>query len=242
MTHENLETAADWDNDTMSRITIHMGHYGSGKTELSLNRIHALHQQNLPVTLVDLDIVNPYFRSGEHKEELEALGVRVIRPNFEGTNVDVPSLPAEIMSIFADRTSQVIIDVGGDPSGASALGRYHQSIMADDHSVQCIINAARPFTSTVEDTCDMIDMLQQRSRLRIHHLFSNTNVARETTPDVIIDGQKMIEEVAQRTGIPIIGIGVLDTLIPVMPHDFMHRYSKMIVPMKLRMRQPWMDQ
>ena len=87
----------------MSRITIHIGHYGSGKTELSLNLVHELLKQGNKVTLADLDIVNPYFRSGEHKEALEKLGAKVIRPNFEGTNVDVPSLPADVVSVFVDK-------------------------------------------------------------------------------------------------------------------------------------------
>jgi len=78
----------------MKRITLHIGHYGSGKTEYSLNKVKKLADQGKKAVLVDLDIVNPYFRSGEHEKDLNKLGIKVIKPNFEGSTVAVPSLPA----------------------------------------------------------------------------------------------------------------------------------------------------
>ena len=51
-------------------------------------------------TLVDLDIVNPYFRSGEKAEEMEKAGVRMLMPTFAMTTVDIPALPAEIQSVY----------------------------------------------------------------------------------------------------------------------------------------------
>ena len=112
----------------MSKTTIFLGHYGSGKTELSIMKAFLLSLQGHSVTLVDLDIVNPYFRSGEQKEKLEKQGIRVIMPNFEGTTVAVPSLPGEINSVFDNENTYSVFDVGGSPSGATAIGRYSSKI------------------------------------------------------------------------------------------------------------------
>ena len=82
------------------RYTVLTGNYGSGKTELALNIALRLAGAGKKVTLVDLDIVNPYFRSAEKAAEMEAAGIRVLMPTFAMTTVDIPALPAEIQSVF----------------------------------------------------------------------------------------------------------------------------------------------
>lgn len=225
----------------MSRITVHIGHYGSGKTELSLNLVRKLLKQGEKVTLVDLDIVNPYFRSGEHKDALEKLGAKVIRPNFEGTNVDVPSLPPDVISAFTDKTAKVILDVGGDASGATALGRYHTDIEEDDYIVKCVVNTARPFTTNAEDIVEMVRSLEKASKLKVNTLVHNTNVARETTADMIVEGQKIVEDAAKMLDVDVSGIGVLETLIDELPKDFYEEHKDIITPVELYMRKDWMD-
>ena len=225
----------------MNRITVHIGHYGSGKTELSLNLAHKMIKEGKKVTLVDLDIVNPYFRSGEHKEELEKLGVKVIRPNFEGTNVDVPSLPADVMTAFIDKSSYVIIDVGGDSSGATALGRYHQDVEDDDSIVKCIVNTSRPFTSTSEDIVEMVAQLEKASKLKVDMLVNNTNVAKETTADMLVISQPMVEDAAKVLGLKVSQIGAIQETVNELPKDFYDKYREIITPIKLFMRKDWMD-
>lgn len=225
----------------MNRVTVHIGHYGSGKTELSLNMIRSLLKQGEKATLVDLDIVNPYFRSGEHKEDLEKLGAKVIRPNFEGTNVDVPSLPAAVVTAFTDKTSKVVLDVGGDASGATALGRYHVDIEEDDYIVKCVVNTHRPFTKTAREIVEMVRGLEKASKLKVDILINNTNVARETTADMIVNSQPIVEEAAQMLGIKVEGIGAMQNIIDELPKDFYAKYKDIITPVELYMRKDWMD-
>ena len=47
----------------IKRVTLFAGHYGSGKTNIAVNWAKYLKSQNKSVTIVDLDIVNPYFRT-----------------------------------------------------------------------------------------------------------------------------------------------------------------------------------
>ena len=111
-----------------SRMIVLTGNYGSGKTEIALHLAETFAEKE-KTTLVDLDIVNPYFRSGEKAEELRQKGVRVLMPTFAMTTVDIPALPAEIQSVFESDADRVIFDVGGDDTGAAALGRYYPSFM-----------------------------------------------------------------------------------------------------------------
>ena len=66
------------------RYLVLTGNYGSGKTELALN-LALKYAQTCKTTLVDLDIVNPYFRSGEKAEEMQQAGVRMLMPTYAMT-------------------------------------------------------------------------------------------------------------------------------------------------------------
>ena len=110
------------------------GNYGSGKTEIALN-LALESAKRMKTTLVDLDIVNPYFRSGEKADELRNAGVRTLMPTYAMTTVDIPALPAEIQSVFEVPSDRVIFDVGGDDTGAAALGRYYPSFTATNKQI-----------------------------------------------------------------------------------------------------------
>ena len=71
----------------MKKYLIIIGNFGSGKTELALN-IAFEAAETKKVTFVDLDIVNPYFRSTERKAELEAAGIRLLSPSFTNLGVE----------------------------------------------------------------------------------------------------------------------------------------------------------
>ncbi len=178
------------------------GNYGSGKTELALNL--AMHfSRECRTTLVDLDIVNPYFRSGEKAEEMEKAGVRMLMPTFAMTTVDIPALPAEIQSVFEVPTDKVIFDVGGDDTGAAALGRFYPSFIArrEQTAMLFVVNCMRPLTKDADDIIDLAQRISNRGRLRIDALINNTNLADQTEPDMIEAGEKTVLECAERMGI-----------------------------------------
>ena len=53
----------------MKRITLITGHYGSGKTNFAVNLALRQAAEGKKVTVVDLDIVNPYFRTHSSAEK-----------------------------------------------------------------------------------------------------------------------------------------------------------------------------
>lgn len=184
------------------KYVVFTGNYGSGKTELALNLALASSREGA-TTLVDLDIVNPYFRSGEKADTLRQAGVRVLMPTFAMTTVDVPALPPEIQSVFETPCERVVFDVGGDDTGAAALGRYAPSFQRlRGETVTClIINCMRPLTQKAEDIADMGQRIIARGRLGIDMLVNNTNLADLTEPDMLRAGYKEVLKAADMLGV-----------------------------------------
>ena len=184
------------------RFAVLVGNYGSGKTELSLNLALQCAGQG-STTLVDLDIVNPYFRSGEKAEERKAAGIRVLTPTFAMSTVDIPALPAEIQSVFETPCDRVIFDVGGDDTGAAALGRYAPSFAKERGNtlVALVVNCMRPLTQTAEDIVDLARRIEMRGRMKIDVIINNTNLADKTEPDMLIAGDEIIREAAKQLGV-----------------------------------------
>ena len=190
------------------------GNYGSGKTEIALNLAFQEIRKHAVTTLVDLDIVNPYFRSGEKAEELRKAGIRVLMPTFALTTVDIPALPAEIQSVFETPADRVIFDVGGDDTGAAALGRYYPSFMSRraETSVWMVVNCMRPLTQTTEAILEMAGRIQQRGRLALNGFINNTNLANRTTPEMIMEGETKVLDCAKQLGIQVLTAGLPDIL------------------------------
>ena len=187
-----------------SRFIVLTGNYGSGKTEIALNLALGYARDGQKTTLVDLDIVNPYFRSGEKKAEMEQAGIRMLMPTYALTTVDIPALPAEIQSVFEIPSDRVVFDVGGDDTGAAALGRYHPAFDARKENVQMalVVNCMRPLTQDEEDIIDLAERISRRSRMRIDMLINNTNLADSTIPEMVESGERIVRSCAKRMGIP----------------------------------------
>lgn len=185
------------------RISIFTGHFGSGKTEVAVNYAFKLSEMYIKTAIVDFDIVNPYFRTADVRKELERRGIKVLAPLYANTNVDVPSLPPEINMLFENKDYHIVFDVGGDDLGAKVLSRYNTEILADDSEMYFVINTRRPMTLSDKGIEKMIRDIEESSRLKVDWLVNNTNLLWETTPEVIREGGKIIEEVSGRLGIPV---------------------------------------
>ena len=185
-----------------SQYFVLTGNYGSGKTELALNMALQFSEE-YKTTLVDLDIVNPYFRSGEKAEEMRRAGIRMLMPTYAMTTVDIPALPAEIQSVFEVPSDKVIFDVGGDDTGAAALGRFYPSFMArrEQTKVLFVINCMRPLTREMDEIIDLAERIQSRGRLKFDMLINNTNLEDLTEPEMIEKGEEVTLACAKQLGV-----------------------------------------
>ncbi len=186
----------------MRRINVFTGHFGSGKTEIAINYAIKLAKQGEKVTLVDIDIVNPYFCSRDVKEELQSFGVRLISANPHFSNAELMVVPPEVVSAFNDKSHKVIFDIGGDDMGAVALGQYNRYFKEEPYDMYLVVNNNRPLTSNAEDAEKYLKEIEKASRLKVNYLISNTNLSNETTIEDILRGDEEVSKLSKRLNIP----------------------------------------
>lgn len=184
-------------------ITIICGHYGCGKTNLALNLALEAADSG-PVTLVDMDVVNPYFRSSDYRGLLKDSGVRLIAPVFAGTTLDTPTLPPEIQSVFAPGAGQVFIDAGGDDVGATALGGLSASLHRAGYRLIYVINRYRVQSQTPEDCAELLREIEAVSRLRATGIVNNSHLGVETAWEDVKAALSFAKATARATGLPLL--------------------------------------
>lgn len=186
------------------RVTVFTGHYGSGKTSLAVNWALRLSESGRAVTVADLDIVNPYFRTTDRRRELEARGVKLIASPFANSNLDLPALPAELYAAVEDREGYAVLDVGGDDRGAVALGRYVPFILAEgDYEMLFVVNFCRPLTRTAFDALGVLREVEAACGLPATALVNNSNLGRETTADTILSTLERMRELSSLANLPV---------------------------------------
>ena len=190
----------------MKKMYVLIGNYGSGKTELALNFAFNAAAEGRRTELLDLDMVNTYFRLTDPGRMTKMHEIRLVSPNYANSGIETLSLPAEVQSAFAMDWDTVVFDVGGDAVGSTALGRYHEDFMALEEGeleVLNVVNIRRPLAGTVEKIIKLQEEMQIHSRLKITGMINNTNLAQVTGPDELRDGYEMLKEVSKLTGVPV---------------------------------------
>ena len=188
----------------LKKYTIITGHYGSGKTNFAANLAVKAAENGEKVTVVDLDIVNPYFRSADFAELFEKKGISLAAPLYANTNLDIPALSFNIED-FMSTDGKVIVDVGGDDSGASALARYKEFLLqnADDIEGICVINMYRYLTWTAAEAVEFMREIENASGIPMSAIVNNSNLGEETTAETIENSSAYADEVCRLTGLPL---------------------------------------
>lgn len=183
------------------------GHFGCGKTNVSVGLALAQARVSGRGALVDLDIVNPYFRAADAATLMKDAGIDLIVPRYANTNVDLPSLGGDISSVFAregaDPEYRTVFDVGGD-NGAVALGRYNAAFTASGYSMIYVVSKYRPLTADVSDAVADLREIETYSRLRASFIINNSNIGAETTLNAVENSLGYAEEIAAAVGIPLL--------------------------------------
>lgn len=222
--------------ESLKRILVIVGHYGSGKTNLSVNL--ALHMKSMgkPVVLVDLDIVNPYFRSADFAGLMQQHGIELVSPAYARTNLDIPALTGRLdAEIETDKT--LIIDVGGDDAGAAALGRYSAAIRdAGGCDMLYVVNGYRYLTRTAEDAAEILGEIQRVSRLSVTGVVNNSNLSDATTPQDIAATDRFARETAKTYGVPMLFTAV-DERIAAETGVLLENGT--VFPVRIFVKKPW---
>jgi len=225
----------------LSRISVIVGGYGSGKTEVAINLSLCKRAQGgglSRVELIDLDIVNPYFRSRDKITELEHRGIELVAPAAWVRSADLPALPPTISGSILGRDSDVVIDVGGDPAGATALGRFSRDLAPEQHDMFMVVNPYRPHTDTVQAVLSLLTMIEHKSRLKVTAFVNNANLMEYTTIAHLERGQALLDELKSQTGLSTAIVSCVPSLASAAVALWPSRAG---LPLKLTMRPPWRD-
>ncbi|MBE6851943.1 MAG: cobalamin biosynthesis protein CobQ [Ruminococcus sp.] len=197
------------------KITIISGEYGSGKTNLALNMITDIRKSGKTAAIIDLDIVNPYFRTADYTEELSAAGIDVIQPDFACSNLDIPVLNFDVERII-NTHDHTVIDVGGSDAGAFALGRYKKVFekLAGEYDLLYVFNMYRSVEASPRQTAELLCEIEKACSLKCTGLVNNSNLGSETTPGIIDASSDFAEKISELSGLPIVFRCVSENMTP----------------------------
>lgn len=193
--------------DMLARpLTALVGHTGSGKTEIAVNLAYGLRARGAAVTLVDLDLVKPYFRCRLVKDGLEARGIRLVAPPGDRFYADLPILLAEARGLAGDGAGadrRVIFDVGGSDLGARVLGSLGGVLDRTATDLLFVVNPNRPFAEDLNSLCAMLQAVEGAGRLAVTGLVANGHLMQESTRETVLEGIRAARAVEAATGIPV---------------------------------------
>jgi len=223
-------------NISLEGIVIIAGNYGSGKTEISINLAANRKLDGVDVSVADLDLVNPYFRTREARRQLSDLGIEVILPPDKYLQADLPILTPSVAGLIRKSGTLTILDVGGDKVGAKVLSALADALDGKKHRMLQVINPFRPFTDTVKGCLKIRDEIEEASRLRISGIIGNANLIDETTADIVYEGYAFVSKVSGKTGLPIEFIAVSSILADEID---MNRFTCPVLKLSRQLVPPW---
>ena len=200
----------------MSELIVLAGCYGSGKTSLGLNLSLKRKAEGRHVIAVDLDVINPYFRMTDGVEILKSAGVECLFSEFVNTNVDLPQHFPKLRTLFTEppEDASVIVDLGGDDTGAVALGQYAAMLKANNAKCWLVLNKYRPFVTSIADARESVASIEAVSRLPFTGIVANPNLGPETTAETILSTVDYYVEMSNVLGIPVEFTPVVEELVP----------------------------
>ena len=205
---------------SLRRMSVFVGHFGSGKTEVALGVALQAAERGEAVTLVDLDVVKPFFRCRALGPRLEGRGVRIVTPDGECAPTEMPVVPPDLPGLLLRAGSRVIVDVGGDPVGALVFGAVAEALPRAEVELLLVLNFARAKTDSVEGAVAMARAIEAAARLPLTGLVANSHLLGETTPETVREGLLLAEQTADVLGLPMRLVAVEERLVGAFPPGF----------------------
>ncbi|WGS64736.1 cobalamin biosynthesis protein CobQ [Marinitoga aeolica] len=210
--------------NTNYKCHVIIGMFGSGKTEIALNSAIYLKEKYEKVSIADIDVISPYFRTRDEIDVLENMGIKVITPPRQFMHADLPIIPPAVGGYIVNPEYQTIIDAGGNEDGSTVVGSLKNFLDQTKTATYFVVNTKRPFMNTVEDIEYYIERLSAKARRKVDFLISNSNLQDETTKEIILNGEKTLKRVSEKLGIPI-----AFTVVPEFLKDIETEYPKFIL-------------
>ena len=183
-------------------VEAYVGEYASGKSENAVNRALTLNEAGLPVTIVDLDTVEPCYTLRPIKAALEAKGIDVVAWETKDTVGlgEAGSVIKGSMKWVLRKPGNIIMDIGYGVHGAQIFNLIEGAFENPHLKIIGVINMSRPFTLTVERTLEYVLSLG-----RIDALLNNTHLVDETTVEVVQKGAAGVAEAAKILNLEYVG-------------------------------------
>ncbi len=197
----------------LNGIAVIVGDYGSGKTEVSINLALESKRAGVDVRIADLDLVNPYFRTREARQQLRSRGIDLVLPPPAYLHADLPILSPAIAGLLRSPGPLTILDVGGDDVGAVVLGALADALK--DRTVQMlqVVNPLRPQTGSLEGCLRVRTAIESAARLPVAGWIVNAHLMDETTTATIADGYRFGQQLAAATGLPLVCVTAPQALL-----------------------------
>ncbi len=209
-------------------VEAYVGEYASGKSEMAINRAIELKKRGNKVTLVDLDIVEPFYTLRPLVKTLETKDINVIafsKDNSFGLGETGAMLnPKAKWALMHE--GDVILDIGYGVNGARTLNLVEGANESPEIRVIIVVNYARPMTNSKEKVKEYIESLG-----RVDAVVANTHLGDETTLALIKKGNSIIIQAAREMGIPVDYMAINENMKEVViaeefnvPVKFINRY------------------
>jgi hypothetical protein len=218
------------------RISIFTGRFGTGKTEVAINYALALAELDGSVTLTDMDVVTPYFRTRDVTERLKPRGVEVVAPADFSRDIHLPAVSARIWGTLQNEDGRTVMDVGGDSQGARAIGQFKALFERSGYVMYLVVNPYRPFNATVERIAQTVVDIESNTRLQTGALVSNPNLIADTTLQIVRDGHCLVEQASKELGLPIAFLCVEQQLLKGSVEE---SWGQPVLPLTRHFMPPW---
>ncbi len=216
---------------SVTRVEVFIGPFGSGKTEVALNRALSLAASGEAVTFIDLDLIDPFFRARQARDALEAAGVTIVAPARAWDDVDLPLLVPEVFAALA-WPGYVLVDAGGEAHGALVV-RQIRHLLPDDTAVCLVVNPYRPFMRSAEEIVQVAGLIAEAADRPLTALVANPHLAAATTADVVREGLWVVDAAARYLALPVAWTAVSAGLLPALS------LAGEVLPLRFYMLPPW---
>jgi hypothetical protein len=131
--------------------------------------------------------------------------------------------------------------MGGDDLGARILNQISGLMPQNETEIFFVVNVNRPETRNLEGLLRHISQIEKEIGLRITGLVNNSHMLLETTLEDVLRGQELCIQISDELRIPIRYTTWNENVLGKPSNRILENLEGMIFPIKLYMRDSWLD-